>query len=430
MAADAAVIAADAVAIAAAGSRRILTKVAGRPDRGGPRSFSGPFHFFPFSPGHRAGILPLLVAMLCVAPGGEVHGQSLDDRIEGLFVGALVGDAVGAPTEFAPPVRGPWTRSDTTYSDRAAQELARSFKIAPSLRGEEPFGPWSSGPGTLTDDSRFKVMFFDHLEFDRGPGRLAFARSLLAFEQRRGSGHGTLPAEWLEEFKYPAYWVLGDSVRGRPLERQWGGLATMAGQMPFLPVAALLPGEPEAAYRLAWELNFLDSGYGKDVTSALVAGLSAALAPGATWDTLEAAMRETDPFGFSEVPWVPRRVEEWISLARDTARDSRHVPAALYRLLENRLDARTWWEAWVPLVVVFSAAELADYEPLPTMQLIQEFGHDTDSYLQLAGAIFGALHGPDVFPVELRVTVQQSLLNDYGDSVERWMRLSQEYRSR
>jgi ADP-ribosylglycohydrolase len=57
------------------------------------------------------------------------------------------------------------------------------------------------------------------------------------------------------------------------------------------------------------------------------------------------------------------------------------------------------------------------------MQLVLEFGHDTDSYLQVAGAFVGAIHGRDVFAEGLRQTVLQRLEADYGDDVTRWMRL-------
>jgi hypothetical protein len=308
-------------------------------------------------------------------------------------------------------------------------QLAQEFHIGLSPRGQEPYGPWSSVAGTLTDDSRFKSMFFDHLESSAGPSSLGFAREILAFPSGRGARFRDLSQSWLAEFQYAAWWVIGDSVRGLPPERGWGGIPTMAGQMPFLPVAALRPGQPEAAYRLVWELDFMDNGIARDLNAGLVAGLAAALAPGADWDSVESAIRSTDPYRFGEVPWVPRRTDEWLDVASEAAAFADGRPDRLYEFLEQHLEARTWWEAWVPMVVVFSAARVAQYDPLATMQVILEFGHDTDSYLQVAGAFFGALHGAGVFPDVLRETVRSALAADYDDSVDRWMDLVRRYRT-
>ena len=59
------------------------------------------------------------------------------------------------------------------------------------------------------------------------------------------------------------------------------------------------------------------------------------------------------------------------------------------------------------IYLFFAVAELADYHPMASMQLILEFGHDTDSYAQVLGAILGALHGKEVFPEEMRRTVNR-----------------------
>ena len=294
------------------------------------------------------------------------------------------------------------------------------FAIPRSERAAEPFGPWSDRAATLTDDSRFKIILFDHLERSGTLSRSGFAEEILRWEES-----SELASAWLEQFGLAARWILGDSTSGRPPDRAWGGIATMAGQMPFLPIA-LLARSPEEAYRLTWDVNFLDNGFGKDVTAALVAGLNHALEPRATWESVERVMRDTDPFGFGDVPWVPRRLDLWLDSAAQIAEEANGSPTRLYELLEAQSEAVTWWESWVPLLVSFSAARTAQGNPLATLQLIQEFGHDTDSYLQLAGAFVGALNGAQIFPTELREEVAASLEADYGDSIDRWLRLARE----
>lgn len=373
----------------------------------------------------------VLLAVVCpLLLAGALRAQpaaSPEERIEGLLIGSLVGDAAGAPTEFAPPDRSAWTATDTVLDATGRAELGARFRLAASRRPAEAYGPWTADgpPGTLTDDSRFKILFLRSLEAAGHPDRDAFARAILAWHADSTGPYGPLPAAWLDEFAFAARWVLGerDPAVARPPERAWGGMATMAGQMPFLPIAALAPGRPEAAYRAVWDVDFLDTGTGLDLNAALVAGLAEALAPDASWESVEHAMRTTDPFGFAEVPWVPRAVDRWLDEARAIADDADGRAARLFDGLDRRLGAVTWWEAHVPMTVVFACARFTGFDPLATMQLILEFGHDTDSYLQVAGALFGALHGPDVFPEPMRRAVRERLRAEYGVAFDTWPRI-------
>ncbi len=364
-------------------------------------------------------------------PVTVVAQPTLDARIEGLLIGALIGDAAGGPDEFQAPDRSVWTRTDVILTAEGRTALAARFRLKPYTRRPhpEPYGQWlaNAPAGTVTDDSRFKIMFFESLKASGKPSRRAFAEALLAWHADTTSAYRNLPQQWLDEFAYAARWELGerDLRIARPPERQWGGIPTMAGQMPFLPIAALVPGQPDKAYSLTWEMDFLDNGIGRDMNAALVAGLAEALSPNASWSSVEDAMRTTDPFGFGEIDWVSRRMSRWLDKAADIASRSEHRPARLYQLLEEELDAETWWEAWVPMTVVFAAARVASYDPLATMQLIMEFGHDTDSYMQVAGALFGALHGAEVFPDAMRRTVETRLTADYNATVSDWIQTLQ-----
>jgi len=57
------------------------------------------------------------------------------------------------------------------------------------------------------------------------------------------------------------------------------------------------------------------------------------------------------------------------------------------------------------------------------MQIINEFGHDTDSYAQVMGAILGAIHGKNVYPAEMRKTVNQQMKKQFGQDVNTWLKL-------
>lgn len=360
--------------------------------------------------------------VLAVLPASA---QTLAERVEGLLVGSLIGDAAGAPVEFAPPERSVWTARDTVLTAAGRAALADAFVLTASPRDAEPYGPWTpqGPPGTLTDDSRFKLITFDALARDGIVTRRTFAEALLRTAADTGR-YADLRAAWLAEFVPRARWELNASdPAALPPDRLWGGLPTMAGQMPLLPLAALAPGDPVRAYRLAWNAKLLDTGIGQDVTAALVAGLAAALAEGATWADAEAAMRATDPFGYGDVPWVPRRLTRYLDVAHAAVAHAEGRAARLFAYLDAHLDAETWWEAWVPFTIAFACAEFVDHDPLAVMQLAREYGHDTDSTLQLLGAFVGALHGADVFPAAQRAAVESQLAAEYGAAVADWVRL-------
>jgi len=197
--------------------------------------------------------------------------------------------------------------------------------------------------------------------------------------------------------------------------------------MPFLPIATLYPNDAELAYLKAWELGYFDNGIAKDINSALVAGLVGALQEDSDWHLVEKYMRQSDPYNFNNVLYVPRRMSEWLDIAHGmVARADGRIPR-LFDILEKELQTKTWWEAWVPLVVVFASTEIVDYHPLAAMQLMIEFGHDTDSYAQVMGAVMGAIHGKDIFPVEMRQTVNKRMKEQFGQNVEDWMVLIKKY---
>ena len=59
-----------------------------------------------------------------------------------------------------------------------------------------------------------------------------------------------------------------------------------------------------------------------------------------------------------------------------------------------------------------------DYDPVASLQLSIEWGHDTDSYAQLVGAFIGAVHGVALFDSAMRRTVTRRLKGDYGADLD------------
>jgi hypothetical protein len=191
--------------------------------------------------------------------------------------------------------------------------------------------------------------------------------------------------------------------------------------MALLPLAARYPGDPERAYSAAYEIDFIDVGWGRDLNCGLVAALSAALTmnideqnPAKTWEQLRDVMRQVDPFAYNEIPWTERAANKWLRVSRELVVEAEGQPARLFAALTRRFAETTKWFAEVPIVVMWSCLELADYDPMAAWQLTIEWGEDTDSFSQLLGAFLGALYGTKFFPAKLRQPVEERLREDYG----------------
>ncbi len=399
-------------------------------------------------------LAPLRPLMDRTAYGGESDDDARRARIEGLLVGSLIGDAAGGPLEFK--TRQELAEFDTPLKvwaddERLTPELLHqhgaAFRLLPydELRPDPaPYGQWTerAPAGTLTDDTRMKIFVVRAIRRAYDEGRSVTARDvaseLIAFGQDTRllarPGYAKLCGEWLEQWSPAAHWLLGEREPGKafPPERLWAGMGTVAGQMALLPLAAAMPGDPQAAYESAYRVGFFDNGPAKDINSAIVAGLSAALAakidtgeesPPHGWQALERAVRDVDPYRYSSIPWVERPAVRWLDFALDAADRADRCPARLFAILENELGARTWWEAHATYASAFAIARLCDYHPLASLQLALELGHDTDSTAQLLGALVGAVYGAVAFPAEMRELVTARLAADYDEQLEDWVDL-------
>lgn len=391
----------------------------------------------------RAALLGALTSEL-VHAGPNLPTIAVEERICGLLWGTALGDALGGPIEFQPrdkiqtlvdppKVWQPREKLDATARAATAARLRlRSYRdLRPT---PESYGQWNplSEPGTITDDTRHKLVLLFALERADRAGRWPLtvqdlAQAYLDWPASPAivgrPGYEALARDWLDEWQLAARWVLGerDLSRALPPERMWQGLPTCSGQMTLLPLAALEAGRPAAAYRAAYDLAFFDNGFGKDLNAALVAGLAEALVtpwdaarPRTAYARVFEVMRTTDPFRFRQIRWTERAVDRWLNLAFKLAREAEGEPARLFARLDQVFAETTKWEAQVPVVVAVSCLELADYDALAALQLSLEWGHDSDSYAQLIGALAGALQGPNLFPETWRTAVGRRLQADHG----------------
>ena len=382
-------------------------------------------------------------------------GSSLridDDLAYGLLIGSLLGDAMGGPLEFATNenrkgnVVGArqWAETrrleESTIAEIASKTTLMSYeKVRPEPAA---YGPWlpHAPAGTITDDSRWKIILIRAIRDaqDSGSKRLTqddIARQICKFRPKanRAPDEATqkLIDEGLHEYRLAANWILGkrDPKVALPLDRLWAGIPNCSGQMMLLPLAIRHAGDPEAAYRESFELNFIDSAGAKDIASAIVAGLASVLGTAKDdsdqqrWQRLVNTMQSVDPFRFNEVPFAGRPLNKWLKLVDSIIERAKGRPAVAYRLLETEGKPVYFWDAHFTLVVALTLLKLSDYDAMCSLALAIDFGHDTDSYAQLIGAFSGAVLGKDAFPQEMCQILNKRLKEDYGEDVTQWSSL-------
>ena len=398
-------------------------------------------------------IFPFLMNTACSKAPVAVDPDVLRNRIEGMLLGSLIGDAAGGPVEFRDPEEivsyMPATRNwaeDRTLNSDAITKLANSFQLLSyeKLRPEPaPYGQWTvkAPPGTITDDSRLKIILFNTLRQARENKTFPInsrdlAQQFLAFEKtaaiQRHPAYQELCEKSLHEFIKASRWVLGERKLSSalPPERLWGGVATNVGQMVLLPLSALYPGRPLDAYLATYHLGFFDNGPAKDINSAVVAGLAAALTTHvddsnqtSAWNHVIETMKNTDPYQYSKIPWVGKPAVRWLDFAHSAVERAGNKPKRLFEILENEGKPHYWWDAHFTFASAFAILEFCRFNSLASLHLALDFGHDTDSAAQLIGAFAGAMYGTKVFPEKMRLQVTTQLQKDYDQSFCEWIEL-------
>ena len=375
------------------------------------------------------------------------------DRELGLLVGGMLGDAIGGPVEFLDRARKdnvlPATRNwpaDRVLDKDERQRLARSLPMLSyeTLRPDSaPYGPWpeKAAAGTVTDDTRHKIVLMRTVqaavECAQWPiTAKSVARQYIQFQPKRSQPAEGREAELCEEgmrqYRFAAQWLLGnrDLRQARPVERLWSGIDNCSGQMLLPPLAAVFPAQPEAAYRAAYAIDFVDTPAARDIASALIAGIASVLGPDSDqlttterWQLLLSTIRATDPFGLAEVPFAGRPLHRWLDLADSLAQRADGRPARLFELLEREGKPVYWWDAHFTLLCPLAMLKFCEFDVLAALHLTLDFGHDTDSYAQVIGCLGGAVCGISTFPSSMCKRVLKQVEYEYGESVNVWQQL-------
>lgn len=130
----------------------------------------------------------LLSANVVVHSQDNVNNKnqiSLASKIEGMLIGSAIGDAAGGPVGFvSPPIRSYWSTTNKKITKNGIEELGKLFKLQSYPKDVEPFAQWEpyAPAGTITDDTRFKIILFNTLKnFDGNLTQKNFAQSVLDF---------------------------------------------------------------------------------------------------------------------------------------------------------------------------------------------------------------------------------------------------------
>jgi hypothetical protein len=347
-------------------------------------------------------IKSLLVLLLSIPVSFAV---TLEQRKLGLVMGSFLGEAYGGPTEFLPQVP---LKVSSNINEIDWEAYANELKLERYDNiDESDYGHWNpeKEKGTLTDEARHKFLYWRAKKTREG-----IAKSYVA-----AYNFGGRWKSWLKEYAMAANWILGvrDLELARPLDRLWGGMPTQSGQMIFLFESINFVDRPLESYQYVWELNWFDIASAKDTTSSIVA-LGSLLLSGKSFEQALLELRSIDPFGYSEVPYVNRKLLDYIDLGLKISAYAGKDPHKLMALLESNVPAKTWWEDFAPLIIGVAVMDFSkDLPPLAALRLAIDFGHDTDSTAQLVGAWIGAIHGADIFRKSEAELVEYQLYSNF-----------------
>jgi ADP-ribosylglycohydrolase len=383
--------------------------------------------------------------------------QDYHDKTKGLLYGTLLGDALGGPIEFYGtddinkteyPIKV-WAQDEKLEKNQISSVgdkiIFRPYSLLRPI--PEPYAMWNvdSAPGTITDDSRNKIVLMYMLRSKLSKRKPNYSEKDLALAYQKWltpslikfkPHYDSLNQKWLSEINFAANWVLENrDSHARPPERMWNSLPTCWGQMTTTPIAALYPNQTEKAYLMAYNLSFFDHSFARDMNAALVAGISHAMSLDPTklnneqiWASIIETMKSTDPYRYQDVPWSQRAITKWLTLADTFATKADHKPHALFARLNEEFKYYEKWEAHVVVGVCFSILKICDYDPLAALQMSIEWGWDTDTYPQLIGAFIGAIYGQKIFKDEWKTMMDARLKADYQQDIDEWSHVIQKLR--
>ena len=335
------------------------------------------------------------------------------DKFLGSVIGAAVGDAVGAPIEgmecdaekFRRLFGGDWI--DDMYDFREM--------------GTHPLGLWRENPpkGTSTDDTRHnQVLIEAALKYGADISAQLLAVELIDRYIRRDElypGYHDLATKQFAGGYTNSCALLGLECPLRPgvpphviLSGAGGsGYPTAKGLFAIPAVGLLHPGDGEATYKHAFELDFQDFGFARDAFAILATMIDLAIdGSPPPRDAIRKAL-EIDPYGLSSER-RPRAMVTWVNRCLDIAdeakddrdlvmRISREVagePAFGSKDLLGFAAAAVYYTEGDPRRSILIAVNARDLDAEGNLVRFR----DIDCTGSACGALVGAISGLSAFP--------------------------------
>ncbi len=329
---------------------------------------------------------------------------SSNSNIELMLIGSLWGDALGGPIEF--------------------RKSNNNLRLQKYSRSKSPYGPWKdfANPGTITDDSRHKIIFFNALKNYKKISRSSLASSYEDFHDKNDN-YRDLRKKWLSEYVKAARWVNGqrEPSIAKPPQTLFNSETNVSGQLLLMPLAGFYINKPKEAYLKCMEINWIDTGDAADFNCMIIASLSNTLGDNKSFSDFINTILMIDPFKLRKAPFVKRKInevtEEILTLnKRKISNDSKFKK----RLIEI-LKPKYWWEDHVAygIVIAYFLRNKNNYKK--AIQEIINFKQDSDTYLQLAGAILGALGVNELFHKDDLELIKFQLKEDYSIDFNMWL---------
>ncbi len=316
----------------------------------------------------------------------------LFDKIYGSLLASAVGDALGGPVEG-------W------HYQRIVETYGVVDSLLPYDRPPDYHAHFSTAAGSVTDDTRLNQILCQAIIASRGRPRRGDLVKAIA--DAYYATNDDLPRGFLEEY------LLG-GLHGQD-KLIWGGQPTNGFIMANSPIGLICPCDPDAAFALSFELDFISEGYARYSAAMAAAAVAAAMQPGATVATIiEAALaaaqahRIEGPLS-SRWHWhahVFRPNEQLIEAAVEIAARQRDVFSLRAEYYERLQISPLGSEAGQTLAVALGMLTAADGDLPQALIGCVNYGRDNDSYAAVAGAIAGALHGVQAIPADWRHTVE------------------------
>ena len=335
-------------------------------------------------------------------------GVTLEDRIRGSVYAQALGDALGAPFEFAEP---------DAVEKRTGEKWIDDLHVFEGQVG--PHGVWRGGTpaGTGTDDVRYNWLFMElAIELGRVPDGREVARRFLDVFERPGdffAGYDELARGQFEMWEGVSRGYLGDvsprypGVSAEALATRSVGLnyPTMAGLLALPSLGLLFAGDAEGAYRAAYGAAFFDVGYAREATALLAAGQALAL-EGMEARVLVDELLALDPLclgGYFGGPFIAEQMPRLLAKAR-----GKQGPE-LAELLARELRYFSVFDPYRALAIACAALLAHPADPWTALQIAANQGDldgdgrwrryaDIDCYAGIAGALVGAQWGIGALP--------------------------------